>query len=130
MDASSNVETTVRDFVDIINAHNTHAIVARCTHDHVLVDSLGTRLTGSNQLRKAWEGYFALFPDYHIQVETLAVAGNCVLLSGWASATHVASSSKWCIPAAWRALVSKSHIAQWQVFADNKPVYEILSRDA
>jgi hypothetical protein len=52
-------------------------------------------------------------------------------LSGLASATHSGSGAQWHIPAAWRATVAgTSIIAHWQVYADNKPVYEILSRGA
>src|SRR5262249_20997386 len=32
----------------------------------------------------------------------------------------------WRIPAAWRAIVKDGQIAEWQVCADNKPVYELL----
>jgi ketosteroid isomerase-like protein len=122
----SSVEATVRGFVDLINAHDARAIVARCTADHALIDSLGVRLSGSSQLRQAWETYFALFPDYRVEIEDFASSGNSVLLSGWASATHAASGAKWRIPAAWRALVTQDRVAQWQVYADNGPVYRIL----
>jgi hypothetical protein len=54
-----------------------------------------------------------------------------LLLSGLASATHSGSGAQWHIPAAWKATVAgTSTIAHWQVYADNKPVYEILSRGA
>jgi hypothetical protein len=34
------------------------------------------------------------------------------------------------ITAAWRARVSGQLIAEWQIYGDNKPVYEILSGNA
>jgi ketosteroid isomerase-like protein len=127
-DTPSNVEFEVLAFVAAINAHDPSAIVARCSPRHVFVDSLGNRLTGEGQLQQAWEWYFATFPDYRIEVEALAVTSDCVLLSGSASGTHSRSGAKWSIPAAWKAKVVGVRIAYWQVYADNKPVYEILNR--
>jgi ketosteroid isomerase-like protein len=126
----SSVEPAARGFVAAINAHDPSAIVARCTPGHVFVDSLGKHFSGQSQLQRGWEWYFALFPDYRVDVEVLVSESDCVLLSGWASATHFASGAKWRIPAAWRATVAGDYIAHWQVYADNKPVYEILNRDA
>jgi ketosteroid isomerase-like protein len=126
----SNVEFEVRTFVAAINAHDLNAIVARCSPGHVFVDSLGNRFTGEARLRQAWEWYFAAFPDYRIEVESLAVGSDCVLLSGLASATHAGSGARWSIPAAWKATIDGEHIEHWQVYADNKPVYEILNRGA
>jgi hypothetical protein len=30
------------------------------------------------------------------------------------------------LPAAWKVVILDNSIAEWQVFADNKPAYEIL----
>jgi hypothetical protein len=43
---------------------------------------------------------------------------------------HAASGQTWRMPAAWRAKVVRGQVAEWQVYADNRPVYEILSRSA
>ena len=129
MEAPSNLELAALAFVTAINSQDPSAIVARCTSEHVFVDSLGNHVTGADRLQEGWEWYFALFPDYRIDVEALALGSDCVLLSGWASATHAASGAKWRIPAAWRAIVAGDHISHWQGYADNKPVYEILSRN-
>jgi len=125
--SSISVEATVRKFVDRINAHDSHGVVALCTPDHIFIDSLGTQLSGTARLEQAWTGYFALFPDYRIEIESLISAATLTLLSGWASATHSQSHRSWRIPAAWRAVVAQDLIAKWQVYADNKSVYEILS---
>lgn len=34
----------------------------------------------------------------------------------------------WKTPVAWKAVIHEDKIAEWQVFADNKPVYEILAK--
>jgi hypothetical protein len=31
------------------------------------------------------------------------------------------------MPAAWKAVILGDRVAEWRVFADNKPVYEILA---
>jgi ketosteroid isomerase-like protein len=120
----------VQKFVAQINAHDPSGIVAFCTADHVFIDSLGSRLSGHERLQKAWEGYFGLFPDYLIEIESAAQRDALVLACGFASATHKASQKKWRIPAAWRAIVRDGRVAEWQVYADNKPVYELLSEKA
>ena len=119
-------EAAVRSFVARINSHDAQGILALCTASHVLIDSLGKRLSGLPQLEQGWCGYFALFPDHRIELDTMISAAGLVLSSGWASATHRDSGTAWRIPAAWRAAVVNDQIAEWQVYADNKPVYEIL----
>jgi ketosteroid isomerase-like protein len=124
---ASETVAALQKFVARINAHDPTGIVALCTANHVFTDSLGSRLSGREQLEEAWAGYFALFPDYRIEVESAASCEMLVLACGFASATHAASRKTWRIPAAWRAIVREGRIAEWQVYADNKPVYELLS---
>jgi len=119
-------QTVVGNFIARINARDARGLVALCTPAHVFVDSLGGRLSGRVSLERGWAGYFSLFPDYRIEVERMMSDGERVLLHGWAAATHGKSGRSWRIPAAWRAVVAGELIAEWQVYADNKPVYEIL----
>ena len=120
----------LQKFVARINANDSSGIIALCTADHVFIDSLGSRLSGRERLEQAWSGYFALFPDYRIEVESVASQDMLAIACGFASATHAASQKRWRIPAAWRAIVRDGQIAEWQVYADNKPVYELLSEQA
>ncbi len=123
-------EATVREFIARINAHDAAAIVELCTANHVFVDSLGSQVSGVGRLEQGWRGYFALFPDYRVEIEGMLASGELVLACGWAAATHAASGRAWRIPAAWRAKVVGGRVAEWQVYADNKPVYEILAPGA
>ena len=91
---------------------------------------LGFHLVRPRATKEAWAGYFSLFPDYRIEVESTVAQDTLVLACGFASATHAASQKTWRIPAAWRARVADGHIVEWQVYADNKPVYELLSQEA
>jgi ketosteroid isomerase-like protein len=126
--SNADLESCTLAFVAAINAHDPDAIVARCSAKHAFVDSLGNSVTGIVRLRQAWQWYFGVFPDYRIEVDELLVGPTCALLTGSASATHVTSGGNWSIPAAWKAKVVSGHMTHWQVYADNKPVYEILAR--
>jgi ketosteroid isomerase-like protein len=122
-------ESIVRKYVARINAHDVPGLLALCAPDHVFIDSLGKGLSGLAQLEQGWSKYFGLFPDYRIEVDTMISADPVVLMSGWASATHRSSGASWHIPAAWRAVLANERVAEWQVYADNKLVYEILGGD-
>ena len=126
-----NSEVVVRTFIERINNHDVPGIVGMCTNEHRFVDSLGQILTGREQLHRAWSGYFALFSDYRIVAEALIASGGSVLVAGYASATANLRRSKapWRIPAAWRAEVAADLVDLWQVYADNRPVYELLAHD-
>lgn len=126
-------EDIVRDFVAAINRHDAKDVVARCAPQHRFVDSLGNVITGRDDLRRAWTAYFHLFPDYAMAAESVLGSDSLVLMSGWASGTvHIGGitpATPWRIPAAWRAEVVDGLVVSWQVFADNKPVYDLLQRD-
>lgn len=131
----STPEAIVREFAERINSHDVAGIISLCSAHHRFVDSLGTVISGRARLQAAWSEYLALFPNYHMKIESLVASGYVVLLSGWASATLVADragggSTSWRIPAAWRAEVRRTLVDVWQVYADNKPVYELLTRNA
>jgi hypothetical protein len=38
--------------------------------------------------------------------------------------------NRWRIPAAWRAIVHDGLVQEFRVYADNKPVYDILAKAA
>ena len=121
---------TLDKFVRCINAHDSKGIVSLCTTDHIFIDSLGSKVSGRERLEQAWAGYFSLFPHYCIEVEAAASRDAVALACGFASATHAGSKKSWRIPAAARAIVRNGQIAEWQVYADNKPVFELLSEMA
>jgi ketosteroid isomerase-like protein len=129
---SSVSESVVRAFIARINSHDPKAVVALCTPGHVFTDSLGNHVKGRSALLPAWRGYFALFPNYRIAVSHVLAVGPVVAVFGIASGTLVkargAPPSSWSIPAAWRAVVRSRLVSQWQVYADNKPVYALLER--
>ena len=58
----------VRGFVESINSANIDGIYNLMTKDHVFFDSQGNKMMGDDNLKKAWIGYFGLFPDYKIEI--------------------------------------------------------------
>jgi len=117
---------TFHQFVAAINAHEVDSIAALMTPDHIFVDSLGNRVQGADNMRVGWRGYFAMCPDYRVAVEKAIAAGDTVLSVGEAGGTI--DGIAWRIPAAWQAVVRDGRVEEWRVFADNKPVYEILAK--
>ena len=77
-------------------------------------------------MQTGWRGYFAMCPDYWIRVRHLLSEKETVPAMGEAGGTI--DSSAWQTPAAWQAVVNGGRVSEWRVFADNKPVYELLAR--
>ncbi len=122
-----------REFVAAINEHDTKWLATLMTEDHEFVDALGERVRGRELMLQGWRKYFAWMPDYHIDIENVIVEGSLVGLFGKASGTltidgQLRPENFWRIPVALRAIVDGERIQKWQIFADNKPVYEIMAR--
>jgi len=113
-------------FIEAINAHDIDAMVALMASDHVFIDSLGHRVEGAAAMQAGWRGYFGMCPDYRITVRTAIDETGTVLAVGDAGGTI--DGTAWRIPGAWEATVHDGAIAEWRVFADNKPVYDALAR--
>jgi ketosteroid isomerase-like protein len=124
---------TVLQFLQRIGSHDADAIAALMTPDHVFVDSMGQRVEGREQMRGGWQKYFAFCPDYWVSHELIFENGNAVAVTGSAGGTIAAQGAlppenRWRTPAAWLAIVESGLVREWRVYADNKPVYDIVSR--
>ena len=117
---------TFLKFVEAINRHDVAAIKALMTDDHIFVDSLGHRVQGASSMEQGWKGYFVMCPDYWIRADDAAARQGIVLAAGDAGGTI--DDQLWRTPAAWKAIIRDNKVAEWHVFADNKPVYSILAR--
>ncbi|HLW65288.1 MAG TPA: hypothetical protein VKS79_08215, partial [Gemmataceae bacterium] len=74
-------------------------------------------------------------PDYWVSHEDVFENGNVVAVFGAAGGTISVSGTlmaenKWQTPAAWQGVVEKGLIKEWRVYADNKPVYDIMAKTA
>jgi ketosteroid isomerase-like protein len=127
---SDTVRTALK-FVNEINRHDVESLVALLADDHLFVDGLGQEVRGRERLREAWRAYFEWFPDYHLAVKEWFQNGRVVGLFGTASGTFAVGGdlpvqNRWKVPTAWRAVVRDHQIAQWQVYADNEPVWKVM----
>ncbi len=118
-------------FVNEINRHDVAALTGMMGPDIRFVDSLGQEIRGVDRMRAAWTAYFARFPDYRIAIREHLSLGTLVALFGTASGTladhgELPRRNHWSIPAAWRAVVRDGRVVDWQVYADNTPVAELL----
>lgn len=116
----------VNCFVTSINHHDVDALAALMTPDHRFVDSLGNQVDGAGAVAAAWRAYFAMCPDYWVRVDLAIADGDAVLAAGEAGGTIGGVS--WRTPAAWKAVLRRGQLAEWRVYADNKPVYKILAK--
>jgi len=124
---------TVLLFLDCINQRNPDKVAELMTDDHVFIDSLGQSVRGREKMRAGWQGYFAFCPDYWVSHQEIIQNGNLVAVFGSAGGTIAAHGklppeNKWQTPAAWLAVVEKGLVKEWRVYADNKPVYEIMAK--
>jgi len=74
---SQNAADVAMAFVTKINEHDVDGLVALMTSDHVFVDALNATFRGADQMRQGWKSYFAMFPDYAIEVIDELDRGNC-----------------------------------------------------
>jgi ketosteroid isomerase-like protein len=124
--ASRNAAEILNQWLAAINGHNVIALTALMAADFVFVDSLGNRVHGAKSMDAGWRGYFEMCPDYWVRTDCMMSEGNTMLVAGEAGGTI--DGQLWRIPAAWKAVIRDGSVAEWRVFADNKPVYEILGR--
>lgn len=113
-------------FAMAINNHDMPALTALMAADHVFVDSMGHRMHTATSMEVGWRSYFAMCPDYWIHTDDVMAEDDVVLAVGEAGGTIDGTS--WRTPAAWKAVMRDGKVMEWRVFADNKPVYEILAR--
>ena len=119
-------------FVAKINSHDVNGLVELMTADHVFVDALGSTFRGAEQMRQGWKGYFALFPDYAIEVTDQFNRGDVVAMFGKGS-RHIRRQRQ---PAAGELLGNsrcvesrrqRGRVAEWRVYCDNEPARKIMA---
>jgi ketosteroid isomerase-like protein len=124
---------TVVQFLDCINRRDADKLAELMTEDHVFVDSLGQSVRGREKMRTGWKGYYALCPDYRVSHEQILQSENHVAVFGSAGGTiavrgKLLPENEWRTPSAWLAVVENGLVKEWRVYADNKPVYDILAK--
>lgn len=125
----------IYDFADAINQHNVQKISSLMTDDHTFTDSHGNKGEGKDKMKAGWAGYFQWFPDYKIEITDLFESGDHFAAFGFAEGTLKGlktdnDANYWRLPAAWQAIVEDGKIKLWQVYADTKIPYDIISKNS
>ncbi len=124
---------TVLHFLECINERDADKLAKLMTEDHLFIDSLGQRVRGREKMRAGWKAYYAFCPDYWISHEEIFQNRDRVAVFGAAGGTIAANGqlrpeNKWRTCAAWLAEVENGLVKEWRVYADLKPVYDILAK--
>ena len=122
------------DFIDAINAADVDKLYSLMTKDHQFIDSHDNKVIGRDNMKQAWIGYFAMFPDYKIEINQILEKDSFICAFGYASGTYKNlrtddNSNYWRVPAAWTAIINDNLMKQWQVYADNIIVMDIVKRN-
>lgn len=120
-------------FVERINAHDVDGLCGLMAGDHRFTDSLGTVMAGRETMRNGWAAYFAMVPDYRLQITHRFSNDSEVVLLGQARGSYAAQGtaepgSAWSTPVAIRASIRGGLVCEWQVYADNEPLRERMRR--
>jgi len=122
-----------QQFVDRINDHDVEGMLALMTGDHRMLDSLGNLMVGRDTMRAAWQGYFAMVPDYKISIDMTFAEGDDAILCGVAGGTYAPGgkmdpSNAWRTPVALRAKIKTDLVEEWRIYADNEPIREKMRK--
>ncbi|HKZ78304.1 MAG TPA: nuclear transport factor 2 family protein [Pyrinomonadaceae bacterium] len=98
--------------------HDVDGMWALMAGNHLFIDGLGNSVTGLEAMRKAWQAYFAMVPDYWIRVERQIYQDSVVAMFGKAGGTLASDgrldrANQWEIPAAWQAIVSGGGVGRF-----------------
>jgi ketosteroid isomerase-like protein len=124
-DQAANRETVQR-WLAAINDRDVATLATLMAAAFVFIDSLGNQVQGATKMTAGWQAYFAMCPDYWVRADHIVADGSTLLLTGEAGGTI--DGVTWKIPSAWSAVIRHGRIWEWRVYADNKPVYEILAK--
>jgi ketosteroid isomerase-like protein len=122
----------VTHFVNAINTHNIDSIYLLMADDHTFIDAHGNEVKGKDNMRAGWTAYFDLFPDYKIEISEFLSNRETFAIFGFASGTYkgnksVQTKNYWRLPAAWRVITEKGKIKLWQVYADTKVPFDLIT---
>ena len=128
------MKNIVLDYIAAINEADLDRILSLMSDDHIMIDSQDHKMTGKDNLRQAWIGYFGLFPDYKIEVNEILEKDSLICILGYASGTYKNlknddNSNFWKIPLALAAIIKDNYISQWQIYADNLVVIDIINKN-
>jgi ketosteroid isomerase-like protein len=122
-------------FIERINAHDVEGLYELMSEDHVFINSDGFVHEGREMMRKAWQDYFAMIPDYWIRYEHIMSQGEVVAVFGSAGGTYTSDGelrleNMWEVPAAWKAIIRGDKVSEWRIYVDVEPIRQIMARES
>jgi limonene-1,2-epoxide hydrolase len=131
---TSNDVNVVKAFIAAINRRAPSEIFSLMTEDHTFIDSGGKVQSGRENMTAGWEGYFRMFPDYEIHIESILGDKALVAVFGSASGTYngkrgLVPENRIEMPAAWKAVVENGKVKLWQVYTDWTEGSRIINED-
>lgn len=121
------------NYIKAINTADINELYKLMSIDHLFIDAHDNNVRGKENMIQSWRDYFVMFPDYKIEVKDILQKDDLVCILGYASGTYKnlknkENSNYWRIPAVWTAVIKDDQIKQWQVYADNIIVTDIINR--
>ena len=108
-------KAVVLRFNDCINARDIEGLSRIMTDDHVFIDASDNRLSGKPGCLRAWQGFFAAFPDYRNHFAQFAAKRELIVVAGRSSC----SDHRLDGPALWAARVRGDRVSEWRVLEDS-----------
>lgn len=126
-------QTVFENFVLQINDHNVDGIYSLMSDDFTFTDSHNNKVAGKDNMRKGWEDYFKMFPDYKITINKSMENATVFLAEGTAEGTYggtksVSGDNYYKMPAAWKAVIEAGKVKSWQIYADTKMPEDIINK--
>jgi ketosteroid isomerase-like protein len=102
-------------FNQAINQHDLAVLGKLMTDDHAFIDSNGDVFAGKEEVLRAWDGFFAAFPDYRNEWSEVSTIGGIVVALGRSvCSTEEALDG----PAIWTARTEGERVSEWRVYDD------------
>jgi ketosteroid isomerase-like protein len=125
----------VYEFINSINGKNLEKLSSLMAEDHQFIDAYGKEVQGKDKMEAGWKLYFEWFPDYKIEITDIFNNGDLIAAFGFASGTFRGMRTEknenfWKIPASWKIMLIQNKIKLWQVYADTKIPFDIITKNS
>jgi limonene-1,2-epoxide hydrolase len=126
------MKQTILSFIELINAHDVHGIVALMSDDYVFVNSSGDRFRGREFMRDTWSEQFRLHPDFHIRVQRVIADDEAVAVFGISEGTYspdglLRAENRWSVPAAFLGIARGGKLTYWEAYSDASIIYDLVA---
>jgi len=110
-------------FNECINSRDIHGLASLMTEDHTFIDMANQAVQGKEKVVEAWQGFFALFPDYRNSFARVESRNHLVAISGYSTCSEKQLDG----PALWTAKLKDEKVAEWRVYEDTLANRHLLS---